>query len=133
MPFLNVLNRYSERVEIQFDAANNPDSPYVWEPGEVKILPQEVAIFCRKKSTVREDPITGKQTRALLVQGMDKEYETVQATGEFMPYRGPELLDRTNMDAAARNITFVPIANPQVLAAEREAVSAGSHARRVAD
>lgn len=132
MPYVNVLNRYMEPVEIQFDAAYNPDSPYVWQPGEVKALPQEVAMFCRRKSVIKEDPITGKQVRALVVQGVDKDYED-QPTGvsPLMPHRGPELLDRSNMDKAAQEVTYLPIANPQVQAAEREAVVAGSHARRV--
>lgn len=135
MATMHVLNRYSEKVEIQFDAAFNPESPYVWEPGEVKELPQDVALFCRRKSVVKEDPISGKQVRALLVQGIDKEYDEVVASGEFMPYRGPELLDRSSMTGGATQdrITYVPIANPQVLAVEREAVAQGTHTRRVND
>ena len=129
----NVLNRYSERIEVQFDAASNPDSPYVWQPGEVKVLPQDVAMFCRRKGVVREDPITGKQVRALLVQGVDKEYEESMTSGEFLPYRGPELLDRANMDPKSRDITYVPIANPQFLAHDRDAVEAATHTRRVVE
>lgn len=131
MPTVNVLNRYSEPVEVQFDAAFNPDSPYTWQPGEVKALPQDVAMFCRRKSVMREDPVTGKQVRALLVQGVDKEYEQVASKGEFLPNRGPELLDRSNMDAPAQQVTFVPIANPQVMAAEKESIASVTHARRV--
>jgi hypothetical protein len=137
MPTANVVNRYSEVVEVQFDAAFNPDSPYIWAPGEVKALPHDVALFVRRKSVVREDPITGKQVRALLVQGVDKEYEDHVAVGPgkaltpLLPHRGPELLDRANMDAKAQAVTFVPIANPVVAAVERESVTPTTHARRV--
>ena len=137
MPTMNVLNRYSEKVEIQYDAAFNPDSPYVWQPGEVKSLPQDVALFVRKKSVVKDDPITGKQVRALLVQGVDKEYEahTVAVKGEtllpLLPDRGPELLDRSNMDAAAQKITILPIANPVTRVTDRETVTPGTQTRRV--
>ena len=134
MPFLNVLNRYSAPVEVQYDAAFNPDSPYRWEPGEVKVLPQDAAMFCRRKSVVRENPITGEQFRALLVQGIDKEYETsivkVQE-GSLAPPRGPELLDRQDMDASARAVTFVSLKNPEMTPLDREFVAVDSHARRV--
>jgi len=131
----NVLNRYSEKVEIQFDAAFNPESPYVWEPGEVKSLPHDVALFCRRKGVVKEDPITGKQIRALLVQGIDKEYEDVQQSGEFLPERGPELLDRTNMTGAAGadKITYLGIANPKMVATDRDLIVPATHTRRVGE
>lgn len=137
MPTVNVLNRYSEVVEIQFDAAFNPDSPYIWQPGEVKSLPQDVALFMRKKSVIKDDPITGKQVRALLVQGVDKEYEEYVALGAgkpniaLMPNRGPELLDRTNMDVKAQAVTIVPIANHVASVVERETITPATHARRV--
>ena len=134
MPILNVLNRYSEPVEVQYDAAFNPDSPYRWEPGEVKSLPSDAAMFCRRKSVVRENPITGEQFRALLVQGIDKEYDAsivnVQE-GSLAPSRGPELLDRQDMDAPARAVTFVSLKNPEMTPLDREFVAADSHARRV--
>ena len=134
MPFLNVLNRYSEPVEVQFDAAFNPDSPYRWEPGEVKTLPQDAAMFCRRKSVVRENPITGEQFRALLVQGIDNEYDAsiVKAQGgSLAPPRGPELLDRQDMDTAAQRISYVSLKNPEMTPLDREFVAADSHARRV--
>lgn len=132
MPNLNVLNRYSEPIEIQFDAANNPDSPYRWEPGEVKSLPSEAAMFCRRRSTVREDPITGVQTRALVVQGIDKDYEDwALKSAALLPPRGPELLDRENMDDAAKAITYVSLKNPVMSPLEKESVAAQPHARRV--
>lgn len=130
MPLLNVLNRYSEPVEIQFDAAFNTDSPYRWAPGEVKVLMQEVAMFCRRKSIIRSDPITGKDVRALLVQGIDKEYDTYAAPEGAVPalltHRGPELLDRANMAARDQEITFLSLANPK----DRAAVATESHSRR---
>lgn len=134
MAFCNVLNRYSEPVEVQFDAAFNPDSPYRWAPGEVKILPQDAAMFCRRKSVVRENPITGEQFRALLVQGIDKEYTVESAKalgGEFAPPRGPELLDRQDMEPSARAISFVSLKNPEMIPLDRELVAGDSHARRV--
>ena len=129
----NVLNRYSEPIEVQFDAAYNPDNPYRWEPGEVKSLPKDVAMFCRAKGVVKEDPVTGKKVRGLLVQGVDQEYEEVARSGDFLPHRGAELLDRSNMDAAARAVTILPIANQSFVATDREGVSPESHSRRVID
>ena len=140
MPFKNVINQYSEPVEIQFDAAFNPDSPYVWQPGEVKTLPEDAALFCRRKSVVKEDPITGAQVRALLVQGVDKEYDDVarHATDPkadpnafLLAPRGPELLDRTNMSERDRNVTLLSLVNPVRAAGDQESVVPGSHARRV--
>lgn len=131
MAIMNVLNQYSERVEIQFDAAFNPESPYVWEPGEVKALPQDAALFCRRKSVVKEDPISGQQIRALLVQGLDKQYDDVVTSREFVPQRGPELLDRSNMGSSDQDITYLGISNPTVRAGERAAITVDSHARRV--
>lgn len=131
---LNVLNRYVEPVEIQFDSAFNPESPYVWAPGEVKALSNEAAMFCRRKSIVKENPITGAQVRALVIQGLDPEFEQYTLEGEAqLAHRGPELLDRSDMDEKARNIAYVPIANPMALAIERESVVTASHARRVND
>lgn len=131
---LNVLNRYAEPVEVQFDSAFNPESPYVWAPGETKALPNEAAMFCRRKSVVRENPITGAQVRALVIQGIDPEFEQYALEGEArLAHRGPELLDRSDMDEKARNITYVPIANPMIRAAERESIAAASHVRRVND
>ena len=131
MAILNVLNRYSEVVEVQYDAAFNPESPYIWQPGEVKALLEAAAMFCRRKSVIREDPITGKQVRALLVQGMDKEYEAhVLGAAPLLPHRGPELLDRTNMDPAAQAVQFMSLANPVVRAIDRESVTPEPHTRR---
>lgn len=129
MPLMSVLNRYSEPIEVQFDAANNPDSPYRWEPGEIKTLPQDAAMFCRRKSVIREDPITGGQTRALLIQGIDKDFEEWRE--KLIPHRGPELLDRENMTEQDKAVTFVSLANPLMTSAERESVVATTHARRV--
>ena len=131
MPTMNVLNRYSEDVEIQFDAAYNSESPYRWKPGEVKSLPQEVALFCRRKSVIKEDPISGKQVRALLVQTIDKEYETVVESGDFIPYRGVELLDRSSMSPRDQQVEYMNISNPTFRAVDQEAVTPESHTRRV--
>lgn len=127
---MNVLNQYSESVEIQFDAAYNPDSPYVWQPGEVKSLSEQAALFCRRKSVVKENPVTGVQTRALLVQGVDPEYDAVAGAGEFLPCRGPELLDRSNMDPQDQKVQYQTLANPVMMAAERGSAAPQTHARR---
>jgi len=128
MAIVHVLNRYSEPIEVQYDAANNPESPYRWEPGEVKMLNSDVALFCRRKSVVREDPITGKQVRALVIQGIDKEFDEIAP----MAHRGGELLDRTNLDAGAQGVTLVALANPQrITVADREGTPTESHTRRV--
>jgi len=133
MPVVNVWNRYCEPVEIQYDAAFNPESPYRWEPGEIKALPQDVALFCRRKSVIKEDPITGKQVRALVVQGVDQEFQdrTDMPAPALLEFRGAELLDRENMDARDRTVSLVSLVNPSVSQAERASVSPETHARRV--
>jgi hypothetical protein len=141
MPVMSVLNRYREPVEIQFDAAFNPDSPYRWEPGEVKVLPADAAMFCRRKSVVKDDPITGHQVRALLVQGIDREYEEYAvklASGDdkkevLLPYRGVELLDRENMDERDKHVTLMSLVNPIYRPIDKEGISVETHARRVQD
>ena len=77
--------------------------------------------------------MTGKQVRALVVQGMDEEYEQylLEHRPELLPPRGPELLDRADMDNAAQSVTFVPIANPIFASAGKEDVAVGSHTRKV--
>ena len=138
MPVVNVLNRYSEPVEIQFDAAFNPESPYRWAPGEVKALPQAVAVFCRSRSAIKSDPITGKDVRALVIQGIDKEYEQYVAPLEteeqppaLLPHRGAELLDRTHMNPRDQAITLLSLVNPTLVMTDRQGVASESHARRV--
>ena len=136
MPVVNVLNRYSEPIEIQFDAAFNPDSPYRWMPGEVKALPQEAALFCRRRSVIKDDPITGKQTRALLIQGLDQEYDQYASAypsgaPPLLEPRGAELLDRSNMDKDAQAVSLLPLSNPTLTTTDRDSVAPASRARRV--
>jgi hypothetical protein len=90
-----------------------------------------VALFCRRKSVIKEDPISGKQVRALLVQTIDREYDSVVESGDFIPYRGVELLDRSNMSPKDQAVEYMNISNPTFRAVDRETVSPDSHTRRV--
>lgn len=116
---MKILNRYQEPVEIMFDGR-----PYKWAPGEERELPDEIALWCRLRSVVKDDPITGRQTRALVIPGIDSAVDPVES-------RGAELLDRSHM-APRDQVTLVPIANPaQLVPPGEERTAVGKQSRRV--
>lgn len=77
--------------------------PYQFEPGQELTLPDLVARHLRKRSLIKDNPITGEGVFALARKGIDP-LDTISRDGE--------LLDRTDMEEEARNVQLVPLRNP---------------------
>jgi len=85
-------------LDVMFDGV-----PYRFEPGQEMTLPDLVAKHLRKRSLIKDNPITGEGTFALARKGIDP-LDQIQRDGE--------LLDRTDMEGPARNVELVALRNP---------------------
>jgi hypothetical protein len=94
-----LVNRLHEQLELMFDGR-----PVVFEPGEERKFDDDVmAKHLRKRSLVKDNPITGEGVFALARKGIDP----------VLPLQRPtELLDRSDMGAEAQNVEYVEINNP---------------------
>ena len=91
-----LVNRLDEKLEVMFDGI-----PYEFEPyGEVT-LPDLVARHLRKRSLIKDNPVTGQGVFALARKGIDPT-EPVARDGE--------LLDRTDMEV--KKVELVRLNNP---------------------
>jgi hypothetical protein len=97
-----LVNRLDEPLIVAFDGQH-----YTFLPGEEMALPDEVARHLRKRSLIRDNPITGEGVFALAIKGLEDT--------ECIGGKPVELLDRSDMEGSEgfyrKNVTMVTVAN----------------------
>lgn len=100
---MTLVNMLDEQLEVLFDG-----TPYVFEAGQELTVPEEIGRHLRKRSLLRDNPVSGKGVFALAVKGVDDQ----RATPTTRPV---ELLDRSGLlDPKARDVQYVTLTNPVV-------------------
>ena len=82
-----IYNRLATTFEKFFDGF-----PYTFEPHETRLMPVDIANFMYRTSVISFEPVTGRETRALVTP--EDEFFNVPYDQEI----GPELIDRSVND-----------------------------------
>jgi hypothetical protein len=98
-----IYNRLPKKFEKTFDGA-----PYVFEPHEIRLMPEAQATWFWAHTVISYEPVTGTEVRALV---------TTQDPMFGVPYDepiGPELIDRSmaqpiKVDGLTLKPSFVPV------------------------